>query len=412
MRQSQLFTKTTKTVPKDEISLNIRLLTKAGFVDKLTAGVYSLLPLGLRVVKKIEQIIREEINAIEGQEILMPALCPAENYKKTGRFDVLVGDILFEAESKHAKNLVLNQSHEEVLSPLMKKFISSYKDLPVAVYQFQDKFRGEARPKSGVLRTREFIMKDLYSFHTDQKDLDKYYDQVIEAYRKIFKRCGVEELTFLTYASGGTFSKYSHEFQTLTEAGEDLIHICDSCKIAVNQEIIDEQGGKCPECGSGDLRKEKTVEVGNIFKLGTKFAEPFDLNFADEKGEKKLVIMGCYGIGLQRLMGTIAELRNDEAGMIWPESVAPFQVHLISLDKNKEAGELYEKLVGEGVEVLFDDREDVGAGEKFVEADLIGCPIRVVVSEKTLKEKGVEIKKRSEEKTEIVSKEELMERLR
>ena len=417
MRQSELFTKTSKTVSKDEVSLNAQLLLRAGFVDRLTAGVYTLLPLGFKVFKKIEKIIREEINAIGGQEIWMSALCPKDNYVKTGRYKVLLEDILFQAESKHVKEMVLGMSHEEVVVPVMKKFVSSYKDLPKAVYHIQDKFRGEARPKSGILRGREFFMKDLYSFHTDEKDLGRYYDEVRDAYFKIFTRAGIREKTFLTYASGGTFSKYSHEFQTLTSAGEDSIYICDKCNVAVNQEIIEDQDHKCPECGNAELREEKAVEVGNIFKLGTKFSEPFDLSYLDNNGEKNLVIMGCYGIGLQRLMGTIVELFNDKDGIIWPETVAPFDAHLILLESKdqaenekvkKAAEELYAKLTQKGKEVLFDDRAGKKPGEKFADADLIGIPLRIVISAKTLAKNKIEIKKRNEKESQLVEAETLL----
>ncbi len=407
MYQSKLFTKTIKSISEEEQSLNAQLLIRGGFVSRVTAGVYSFLPLGWRVMKKIEEIIRQEINKIEGQEIFMPALCPKENYDRTGRYEILAGDILFRAESEHTKNLILNQSHEEVVVPLMKGFINSYKDLPLAVYQFQDKFRAEPRPKSGVLRGREFIMKDLYSFHPNQEDLDLYYEKAIKAYHQIFKRAGIGEVTYLTYASGGSFSKYSHEFQALSEAGEDLIYLCDKCKVAVNKEIIKDQEGKCPVCEKTDLREVKAVEVGNIFKLGDKFSKPFNLTYKDENGDEKGIVMGCYGIGLQRLMGTIVEVSSDESGIVWPESVAPFRVHLISIRQNEAAEKLYQQLLAEKVEVLFDDREEVSVGQKFAEADLIGCPYRVVVSEKTLEQGKVELKKRSEENAELIKKEDL-----
>lgn len=411
MQQSKLFTKTAKRISKEEQSRNAQLLIRGGFVDRLTGGVYSFLPLGLRVMNKVENIIREEINKIDGQEIFMPALCPKENYDKTDRYEVLANDILFHAESRHTKNLVLNQSHEEVITPLMKKFINSYKDLPFAVYQFQDKFRAEPRPKSGILRGREFFMKDLYSFHTSQQDLDNYYDRVIKAYQSIFKRAGIGGKTYLTFASGGSFSKYSHEFQALTEAGEDIIYFCQDCKVAVNEEIIEDQHGQCPLCGKNDLEKMKSVEVGNIFKLGTKFSDAFGLTFLNEKGESKPVIMGCYGIGLQRLMGTVVEISNDEKGIIWPQEIAPFAVHLISLGQTKNALELYKKMQTAGIEVLVDDREEIGAGQKFAEADLIGCPWRVVLSERTKKENKVELKSRANDMVENIGEEELLKRL-
>src|SRR3989339_332457 len=253
MKQSLLFTKTSKTVSAEETSLNAQFLIKGGFVDKLSAGVYTMLPLGFRVYKKIEQIIREEINSIGGQEVFMPSLCPNENWKKTGRYEILADDILFSAESKHVKSSVLNLSHEEVVSPLLKKFVNSYQDLPQYVYHIQNKFRGEARPKSGILRGREFMMKDLYSFHATEEDLNNYYERVKISYKNIFTKAGIGDQTYLTYASGGTFSKYSHEFQTLTGAGEDYIYICDKCRVAINREILEDQKNKCPECGNYGL---------------------------------------------------------------------------------------------------------------------------------------------------------------
>jgi prolyl-tRNA synthetase len=399
VKQSQLFTKTQKNAPKDEVSLNAQLLTRAGFADKLMSGVYNILPLGLRVMKKIENIIREEINAIGGQELCMPTLHPKENWEKTGRWSTM--DDLYKVKDSSDREFALGSTHEEIISPLVKKFINSYKDLPFSAYQFQNKFRMELRAKSGLLRGREFIMKDLYSFHLTQGDFDEYYEKAKQAYRNIFDRAGLGGKTFVTFASGGSFSKYSHEFQTLTDAGEDIIYICNKCNLAINKEIRAETP-KCPDCQSEDFREAKAVEVGNIFKLGTKYSAPFDLKVRDEKGEMKEVIMGCYGIGLQRLMGTIVEVHHDEKGIIWPESVAPFKVHLISLGKNEEAQMLYNDLEKNNIEVLFDDR-DVSAGEKFADSDLIGIPYRVVVSKKSLESGGVEIKKRSEPEAEIIS---------
>ncbi len=399
MKQSQLFTKTLRDAPKDEVSLNAQLLIRAGYADKLMAGVYTLLPLGLRVMKKIENIIREEINAIGGQELYMPTLNPKENWEKTGRWESL--DSLITLGFDEEKNMALAPTHEEIISPLAKKFISSYKDLPFSAYHFQNKFRKEKRAKSGLLRGREFIMKDLYSFHTDQEDLDVFYEKATEAYRKIFDRSGIGEKTYLTFASGGSFSKYSHEFQALTDAGEDLIYICEKCSVAVNREIIEDVDHKCTQCGKGNLKEAKAVEVGNIFKLGTKYSKPFNLIYTDKEGKENDIIMGCYGIGLQRLMGTIVEVSHDEKGIIWPESVAPFKVHLISLQKDKETEKIYANLVKAGIEVLYDDR-DTSAGEKFADSDLIGIPYRLVVSKKSLDGGGVEIKKRGDNTSKII----------
>ena len=403
MRQSKLFTKTIKDAPKDEVSINAGLLIKAGFVDKLMAGAYSYLPLGLKVLDKIKNIVRQEMDAIDGQEILMPALNPKENWQKTGRWDSL--DILFKTKGANDKEYALAPTHEEVVSPLAKKIIFSYKDLPFYVFQIQDKFRNELRAKSGILRTREFLMKDLYSFHADQKDLDAYYEKVAKAYVNIFKECGIGKTTYRTLASGGSFSKYSHEFQTVTDAGEDVILVCKKCSMAINKEIISENK-TCPKCGGSEYEEKKAVEVGNIFNLGTKYSLPFDLKFRDKDGSEKPVLMGCYGIGLSRLLGAIVEVCHDEKGIVWPKSVAPFLVHLISIEKNNKVEnavkKIYTDLQKRNINVLYDDRADKTAGEKFAEADLIGIPYRVVVSEKTLAKNSVEVKERSKKSVKLV----------
>lgn len=399
MRQTQLFTKTLKELPKDESSYNAQSLIRAGFIDKVAAGVYSFLPLGWRVLNKIREIIRDEMSSVSGQEINMPTFAPRENWEATGRWESL--DVLFKISASDKKEYALNPTHEEVVTPLAQKFIYSYRELPFAVYQIQTKFRNEKRAKAGLLRGREFLMKDLYSFHTTQEDLDSYYDQVIAAYVRIFKRLGLGDKTYLTFASGGTFSKYSHEFQTISQAGEDYIYICDKCQLAVNKEIIAEQS-TCPQCQSTDLKEEKASEVGNIFKLGTKYSDSFQLTYNDEYGAKNPVIMGCYGIGLSRIMGIVAEVCHDDKGLIWPDNIAPFKVHLISLNANEEAENLYQLLQKERVEVLYDDR-NISAGEKFADADLIGCSYRVVVSPKSLAAGGVELKKRAEGEGNIIN---------
>lgn len=405
MLQSQLFTKTKREAPKGEEAINAQLLIRAGFVDKLMAGVYTFLPLGMRVMKKIENIIREEMNAIGGQEIFMPAFQPKENWAITGRWDSM--DDLYKLKDKSDKEFALGPTHEEVITPLVKKFVDSYKDLPFYAYQFQDKFRMELRSKSGVLRGREFIMKDLYSFHVDEKDLDDYYKKAIKAYGNIFNRIGLGEKTHLTFASGGSFSKYSHEFQTVSEAGEDIIYVCQKCKQAINKEIY-EDIKICPNCEGKDFNEEKAIEVGNIFKLGTKYSAPFGLKYKDETGKEKEVVMGCYGIGLSRVMGTIVEISNDEKGIVWPESVAPFKAHLINLSDKKKvtSDKLYKTLHDANIEVLYDDRENISAGEKFADADLIGIPYRLVVSEKN--GEMVEVKKRGESESKLVDEKELL----
>ena len=402
MRQSKLFGKTTYEVSKDEQSINAQLLLRGGFVDKLMAGVYTYLPLGKRVLAKIENIVREEMDAIDGQEILMPALQNKKDWQMTGRWNI---DVMMKVKTFFDKEYGLGWTHEEVVTPLAKKYVRSYKDFPFYLYQIQTKFRSEKRAKSGVLRGREFLMKDLYSFHTSEKDLDKFYDITKEAYFKIFDRVGIKDKTYLTYSSGGDFSKYSHEFQTLSSAGEDTIYICDKCNIAINQEIIEGLNESCPECGNKDLKQEKAIETGNIFKLKTRFTEAFDFKFTNEKGEEEIVLMGCYGMGPSRLMGTIVELFNDKNGIIWPKSVAPYQVHLICLGNDDniiaEAEKIYISLQKEKIEVLYDDRNE-SAGVKFKDSDLIGIPLRIVVSKKTLEKNSVELKKRDEDGFELI----------
>lgn len=409
MIQSQLFTKTRREAPRDEESINAQLLIRAGYIDKLMAGVYTFLPLGLRVFKKIENIIREEMIGLGGQEILMPSLQPKSNWETTKRWDTL--DSLIKFTTFYTKNeYALGPTHEEIVVPLLKKFILSYKDLPTAVFQIQNKFRDEKRARSGLIRGREFFMKDLYSFHKDEKDLDEYYEKTSKAYEKIFKKVGLGDLTHLTYASGGSFSKYSHEFQTLAETGEDTIYVCNKCRTAVNKEIINEQN-ICPKCGNKELEEKRAIEVGNIFKLNAKYSKPFGLVYRDENGNENDVIMGCYGIGVNRLMGTIAEIFNDDKGIIWPESVAPFQIHLLNLkpenSKLKEfADKIYNDLQRQNIEVLYDDRKEISAGGKFADSDLIGIPLRAVISEKTGEK--IEIKKRSEKEMRLVNEKELL----
>lgn len=421
MLQSKLFYKTTRPSfakasagEEKEIAISHELLVNAGFVDQLMAGVYSFLPLGFRVLKNVENIIRDEMEKVGGQEILMPSLNPKENWQKTGRWTDL--DILFKLKGAGDKDIALAATHEEVIAPLAKKIILSYKDLPFYVFQIQNKFRNELRAKSGLLRTREFLMKDLYSFHTSQEDLDKYYEKLIKSYFNIFKRFGIGSKTYLTLASGGTFSKYSHEFQMVTDAGEDIIYICQKCKLAVNKEIKEETP-VCPKCSSNNFEEKKAVEVGNIFKLGTKYSIPFDLKFRDKDGTEKPVIMGCYGIGLGRGVGSIVEANNDERGIVWPREVAPFLVHLIEMKSDKKivkttSQKIYQDLQKQGVKVLYDDRDDKSAGEKFAESDLTGIPFRVVISEKTLLKNSVELKERKKGELKLVKIKQLIKILK
>lgn len=402
MLQSKLFYKANKNKPMDIGSVSHDLLVRAGYVDQLMAGVYSFLPLGFKVLKNIEGIIRKHMELIDGQELLLPVLQPKENWVKTDRINI-EKEIIFLLKGNGDKEYVLGPTHEEVVTPLAKKIIFSYRDLPLYVFQIQDKLRDELRPKSGLLRVREFMMKDLYSFHANQADLDEYYEIAAKAYEKIFKECGIGKTTYRTLASGGSFSKYSDEFQTVTNAGEDLVYVCKGCGIGINKEIKNENP-TCPKCKSPDFEEKKAVEVGNIFKMGTRFSSPFELKFTDRDGHDKPVLMGCYGIGLGRLMGAIVEASHDDKGIIWPKSVTPFHAHLIALGDSqsfKKGQELYEELKASGIEVLFDDRSDVSAGEKFSDADLIGIPWRIVISKKTADK--IEIKKRSEKSAKLVS---------
>jgi prolyl-tRNA synthetase len=404
MKYSENLIKTRKNIKEEIDSKNAELLIRGAFVEQVMSGVYNYLPLGLRVVRKVENIIREEMEKIGGVEVLMPVLQPKENWQRTDRWENL--DTLYRFTSHYSKTeLVLGPTHEEIVVPLAKNFIFSYKDLPKFLFQIQTKFRDEKRAKGGLLRAREFIMKDLYSFHRDERDLDEYFEKAKKAYMQIFGRLGLGDNTYLTYASGGSFSEFSYEYQTLSYAGEDTIYLCQNCKVAINEEIIAKQK-VCPVCGKKDFSKEKAIEVGNIFKLRTKFSKAFDLNYIDEKGRENLVEMGCYGIGVGRVIGAIAEVSNDERGVIWPSTVSPYTVYLANLSDKKEVFEktkaIYDSLQENGIEVLWDDRDE-SAGTKFADADLSGIPFRVILSEKTLKEGKAEIKGREHDKERLVS---------
>lgn len=396
MRQSELFTRIERNAPKDEATKNAQLLARAGFVSKLTAGVYSYLPLGLRVLRKIENIVREEMNVIGGQELLMPILHPKSIWTTTGGWDKI--DILFKLKGRTGKEYALGQSEEEVVVPLVMKYVRTYKDLPRAVYQIHWKFRDELRSKSGLLRGAEFFMKDMYSFHEHQEDFDRFYRVAKAAYMKIFKRLGL--VAKATEASGGAFSeKISYEFEVLTDAGEDGILYCDICEFCVNVEIAKQrESDRCPKCGKGKLIQAKASEVGNVFDLGQKYGKDFKLTFTGRDGKKQYPVMGCYGIGISRLMGVIVEKYHDATGIFWPEAAAPFHAHLLALN-GADGTKVYESLQKAGIEVLYDDR-DSSAGEKFAEADLIGIPWRLVVSPK-LGDK-IEIKRRAEKESKVV----------
>ena len=385
MKQRELFTKTIKENPKDEKSINAQLLIRAGFIDKLGAGIYSYLPLGLMVIENIKNIVREEMNKIGGQEILMPSLHPKENWDITGRWGV---EEMYKIKDE---NLGLGWTHEEIITPLVKKHASAF---PKYIYQIQSKFRNEPRAKSGILRGREFLMKDLYSFHTSEDDLNDYYEKVKEAYLRVYERCGIRDKTYIALAGGGEFSSsFSHEFQTITDAGEDIIYICKNCGLSFNKEVFN---SVC-ECGSNQFEEKKSIEVGNIFKLQDKYSKLFGMDN---------IVMGCYGIGITRVMGAIVEVFNDEKGIIWPKEVSPFNIHLLELDT--DASEIYNNLQKEGIKVLYDNREK-SAGEKLSDCDLIGIPLRIILSKKTLEKDCVEIKRRGTDKLELVEIKRLIE---
>ena len=381
------------------MSQNAQLLIRAGYIHKEVAGVYDLLPLGLRVIDKIRNIIREEMDTLGGQEVSLSALQDPELWKKTGRWDDKQVDVWFKTELKGGGLLGLGCTHEEPMANMMKNHVNSYRDLPKYTYQFQTKFRNELRAKSGIMRGREFLMKDMYSFNRTEEELDKFYTDAGVAYENIFRRVGIGDITYLTFATGGMFSKFSHEFQTVSTAGEDTIYIDTEKRIAVNEEVMSDGILEELSLDRGKLVEAKSIEVGNIFKFGTRYSAPVGLTFKDEDGKDKPVVMGAYGIGLGRLMGTIVEVLCDEKGIVWPYSVAPFALHLVELSQGDEAikgaaDQLYADLQNAGIEVLYDDR-DVRAGEKFADSDLLGIPYRVIIGKNTI-ESEIEIVRRKD----------------
>lgn len=405
MKLSETFIKTLKEAPKDAETVNHQLLVRAGFVRQLMTGVYTYLPFGIRVLNNISQIVREEMDAIGAHEVLMPLLHPASLWKQTGGWDHI--DVLFKVKSRTKKDYALAQSNEETVTPLAKEFIHSYKDLPLGIYHINWKFRDELRSKSGILRGREFLMKDMYSFHINQDDFEKFYKKAKEAYLKIYKRLGLTAK--VTEASGGGFSeKISYEFEVLTDAGEANILYCDKCDYCVNIDDIQKYGSgdSCPSCGKDKLKPAKASEVGNVFDLGQKYSRAFGMIIENEKGDKVYPIMGCYGVGITRTMGVIVEKFHDERGIIWPKSISPFAVHLVGL--NGKGEDIYKKLTDAGIDVLFDDR-DIQAGEKFGDADLIGIPVRLVVSERNGEK--IEFKERASDKSELLGFEEIVKRI-
>ena len=410
MKLSQSFIKTFREVGKEETARNAQLLIRAGYIHKEMAGVYDFLPLGLITLNKIQNIIREELNSLGCQEFQMTALQNPEPWIKTKRWSDQVIDVWFKTKLNAGGELGLAPTHEEPITNLMAKFISSYKDLPVYVYQFQTKYRNELRAKSGILRTREFLMKDLYSFSVDETEHQKFYDQVDQAYMRIYTRLGLGDCTYKTYASGGAFAKYSHEYQTVLPVGEDTIYLNQDKTLAINEEVMNEEVLNDLGVKREDLTATTAAEVGNIFTLRYKFSEPINLKFDDQDGIKKTVFMGSYGIGVSRVMGVIAEKFADDKGLVWPENIAPFKYYLISIGDQGEdfANNLHKEYSSS---ILLDDRK-LRPGEKFADAELMGIPYRVVVSNKTLENNSVEITNRRTSETKILSIEEFKQLLR
>ncbi len=411
MRISHLFTKTLKQAPSDEVALNAQLLIRAGYVYKEMAGVYAYLPLGLRVVENIKQIVREEMNAIHSNELIMTTLQRKEVWEKTTRWDDEVVDVWFKTKLKDDTELGLGWSHEEPIVEMMKQYVQSYKDLPVSLYQFQTKMRNELRAKSGIMRGREFIMKDMYSFHATKEDLDNYYQQAIEAYKRVYDRLGIGDDTYVTFASGGAFTKFSHEFQTVCDAGEDVIYLHRGKNVAINEEVLDDA---VRELGvtRDELEPVKTAETGNIFNFGTHKTDEMGLYYTGEDGKTHSLYIGSYGIGITRAMGVIAEKMSDDKGLVWPESIAPYHVYLVSIGEKgaAEADRLYETLKTKGVEVLYDDRDE-RPGAKFADSELLGIPHRVTVSDRLLENQQYEYTERKSGETVILTREELIAKL-
>jgi prolyl-tRNA synthetase len=408
MRRSNSFIKTRRDAPSDELSKNAQLLIRAGFIYKDSAGVYALLPLGLRVVENIKSIVREEMNDLGAAELLMTSLQRKEVWERTDRWDDEKVDVWFKSKLKNGTEVGLGWSHEEQITLMMKEFIASHRDLPAYVYQFQNKLRNEVRAKSGIMRAREFLMKDMYSYSRSEQEHQEFYDSVIKAYHRVYDRVGLGQVTYMTFASGGAFTQFSHEFQTVTEAGEDTIYLDKDKKIAVNQEVMSDEVLNQLGLKKEDLAEVKASEVGNIFNFGTKKSDQMGLSYTDEDGTQKSPVLGSYGIGVTRLMGVVVEHFSDDRGIIWPVNLAPYKIYLVAVgdsdDVKKLADELYASLKNESIEVIYDDRA-ASPGEKFADADLMGIPLRLVVSEKSLIAGGVEIKNRNQDNTEIIGHE-------
>jgi prolyl-tRNA synthetase len=414
MRRSQLFTKTSRTVPADEMAKNAQLLTRAGFIHKEMAGVYAYMPLGLRVLENIKKIIREEMNAVGGQEVMMTTLQPKDIWEKTGRWDDAKVDNWFKTKLVNGTELGVGLTHEEPIVDAISNYVNSYKDLPFSVYQIQNKFRNELRAKSGLLRGREFLMKDMYSFSRDQQQHEQEYDKIISAYYKVYERLGLGNITYRTYADGGIFTnRFSDEWQTISDAGEDKIYVNESKKIAINEEILTDENLQKLGLDRNDLVLKKGVEVGNTFHLESKYTDALDLYYTDENGERQSIIMGCYGIGVSRLMGVIAEIFSDDRGLVWPENIAPAKIYLVCIGGEaaiKQADELYKEFSSKGIEVLYDDRE-IQPGQKFADSELMGIPYRVTVSDRLIQDNQYELVSRSDGQKILLTHEQLLAKL-
>ncbi len=414
MRLSRLFTKTSKTAPADDIAKNAQLLTRAGFIHKELAGVYAYMPLGLRVLENIKKIVREEMNAIGGQEVMMTVLQPKDIWEKTDRWDDKKVDNWFKTKLTNGTELGVGLTHEEPIVDAVSNYLNSYKDMPFSAYQIQSKFRNELRAKSGLLRGREFVMKDMYTFSRDQKQHEEEYEKIVDAYYRVYDRLGLGQITYRTYADGGIFTpRFSDEFQTLSEMGEDTIYVDESKKIAINDEIYNDANLEKLGLNKQDLVQKKGIEVGNTFHLESKYTDALNLYYNDEKGDKQSIIMGCYGIGISRLMGVIAEIFSDDKGLVWPENIAPYKVYLVGIGKDESikcAENLHDELELKKMEVIYDDR-DVRPGQKFADSDLMGIPYRVTVSDRLLAENKYELSNRKTGETLLLTHDELIAKL-
>lgn len=408
MRLSKNFTRTIKQAPADEVARNAQLLIRAGYVHKTMAGVYSYLPLGLKVVENIKQIVREEMNKIDSQELVMSTLQRKETWQETGRWSDELVDVWFKSHLQDGTEVGFGWTHEEPIVDLLRNYLKSYKDLPISVYQFQNKLRNELRAKSGIMRGREFVMKDMYSVHASKEDLDNYYNAAIEAYKRCYDRFGIGDETYVTFASGGAFTKFSHEFQTICDAGEDYIYLHRGKNIAVNEEVLDD-AVKELDIDRSELERVKTAEVGNIFNFGTQKSEEMRLVFTDAEGVEQYAYMGSYGIGITRVMGVIVEKFADDKGLVWPENIAPAKVYLVQIGSQSRAtaDELYQKLQSAGIETIYDDRDE-RPGVKFADAELLGIPYRVTVSDRLLDDGKWEVSTRQTGEQRLLTADELL----